>query len=81
MPTPSAARLAVAAAAAGRLADIPPVGSRRAMRVREPARRVGSYDITRQGPSAKSEACGGGVERLGRVITTLLSELRARNGA
>lgn len=37
--------------------------------------------MTRQGPSANSEACGGCVEPWGRAITALLSELRVRNGA
>jgi hypothetical protein len=63
----------------GRLANIRPVGSDRVLRGRGSAAR-GSHDITKQGPSANSEACGGCVDPCGRVITTLLSEPRVRNG-
>ena len=63
----------------GRLANIRPVGSDRVLRGRGCAAR-GSHDITKQGPSANSEACGGCVDPCGRVITTLLSEPRVRNG-
>jgi hypothetical protein len=38
------------------------------------------HGISRHGPKANSEACGGWVDLCGRVITTLLSEPRVRNG-
>jgi hypothetical protein len=41
----------------------------------------GSHVVTRHGPNANSDACGGCVEPWGRVSTALPSELRVRNGA